>query len=810
MSVLLKDETETRSARSTRRVCRHCGAPSRTGEFCCAGCAYVFRLVHEQGLEAYYRFKDAVTPPADPALLEARDYAWLTQAARAAEEGNASATPSLVVEVQGLSCAACVWLIEKLFLRTPGAGRVDVNAQTGRLRMSWQRGVFDAEAFARTLQSFGYLLGPVGVERSGGSESRDLVRRIGLCTAFAMNVMLFTLPTYFGMEATFEYAPLFGTLSLVFGTLSLLAGGGYFLVRAVRALRVGALHIDLPIALGIVGAYAGSLYGWAAKAEEYVYFDFVSGFILLMLVGRWAQVAAVERNQRRLLSRQPTPLGVPVIQADDVRADVAPEQLKVGMVFLAVAGRVVPVESRLIADEATFSLAWINGEAEPRVFRAGQRVPAGAVALDRSEARLEAVEGWDTSLLAKLLRPSQRADYRHRLVERIVQGYLIGILGVSVLAGLGWWFATGDWAHTGAVVTAVLVVSCPCALGLAIPLADEMATVALRRRGVFVRAGDLWPRLARIRKVVFDKTGTLTLETPVLRNPDAVSGLSAESKSALLALVRDNPHPVSRALHEALLVEGRVEPLAGDVQETVGAGVALGEWTLGRAEWCAAPGGAVHATQDAGVVLRWRGREIAVFQLMDTARPDARGEVAALVRRGLEIFVLSGDRREKVAALMRDLGLPVGHGLGGLSPEGKASWLEIEGPADALMLGDGANDSLAFDRALCRGTPVVHRGLLSEKADFYYLGRGIAGIRALFEIDAARRRTGGALLIFMIAYNLVAVGLAVAGLMNPLFAAVLMPLSSLATLVIVGMGMRQIWDNRPESSDAPASGASLS
>jgi Cu2+-exporting ATPase len=484
---------------------------------------------------------------------------------------------------------------------------------------------------------------------------------------------------------------------------------------------------------------------------------------------------------------------VTVIGADGSRREIPSGQIVAGQSFIAASGRTVPVDARLLTREATFNLAWINGEAEPRIFREGQRVPSGAVALDRSEVLLEALEAWPDSLLAKLLGTERRDDFRHRLVERIVQGYLVGILLVSALAGVGWWVASGDLLHAGAVVTAVLVVSCPCALGLAIPLADEMATVALRRHGVFVRAGDLWPRLTRLRKVVFDKTGTLTRETPVLRNAEAIAGLSDEAKSALLGLVRDNPHPVSRALLEALVIRGGGEPLAGEVRETIGAGVALGDWTLGRADWCAAPGETGLALREGGVVLRRAGREVAGFHFADAARPGAREELAALARRGLEIFVLSGDRREKVAALVRELGLRPDSGVGALSPEGKAAWLETCGADDTLMLGDGANDSLAFDRALCRGTPAVHRGMLSEKADFYYLGQGIAGVRALLEVDEARRRTGVFLLVFMIAYNLAAVGFAVAGLMNPLFAAVLMPLSSLATLAIVGVGMRRIW-----------------
>ncbi|MBI2498408.1 MAG: hypothetical protein HYV75_11020, partial [Opitutae bacterium] len=225
------------------------------------------------GLDGYYKIRDAVVAPADPAVFQPRDYAWLAALQRSAEA--APGTPRLTLEVQGISCAACVWLIEQLFDRSPGALHIETDAQLGRLHLRWTRGGFDAPAFARRLQSFNYLVGPPG-EEPAVPESQRLVRRVGLCAAFAMNVMLFTLPAYFGMEATFAYARLFGTLSLLFATLSLLTGGVYFLGRAVQALRAGAMHIDLPIALGIAGAYLGSLYGWLSGREEFVYFDFVA------------------------------------------------------------------------------------------------------------------------------------------------------------------------------------------------------------------------------------------------------------------------------------------------------------------------------------------------------------------------------------------------------------------------------------------------------------------------------------------------------------------------------------------------------
>jgi len=374
-----------------------------------------------------------------------------------------------------------------------------------------------------------------------------------------------------------------------------------------------------------------------------------------------------------------------------------------------------------------------------------------------------------------------------------VRGYLAGILVVAVLSGIGWWLGTHDALRTWSVVTAVLVVSCPCAIALAFPLADEIATVALRRRGVFVREGDLWPKLSRVRKLVFDKTGTLTLETPVLRNPSALSTLDEPGRAALLALVRDNPHPISQSLLENLLAAGPVTPREGEVRETVGFGVELGPWSLGRAGWRNGAAG------DETIFAR-DGEVLARFCFEDTARSDAQVELLALREKGFSTFILSGDRREKVAALAAELGLEANHAVGELTPHEKAAWLDGHGAADAMMLGDGANDSLAFDRALCRGTPVIHRGVLERKADFFYLGRGIGGLRALFEVNAIRRRTQIAVLIFSVAYNVLAVGLAVLGKMNPLVAAALMPINSLLTLAIVTCGMWKSSRVRPDAA----------
>jgi Cu2+-exporting ATPase len=283
---------------------------------------------------------------------------------------------------------------------------------------------------------------------------------------------------------------------------------------------------------------------------------------------------------------------------------------------------------------------------------------------------------------------------------------------------------------------------------------------------------------------------------PELRNPDTLSSLDSEARSALFALVADSPHPVSRCLHAALLALGETLPLPGTPREVIGSGVELGPWRLGRSDW-AAHSRIPRAAGEHETVLTRNGTVVASFFCHDTVRSEAREELAALAARGLPATILSGDLQAKVTQLARQLGLPETRALGEKSPQAKAAWLETHHADRTLMLGDGANDSLAFDSALCRGTPVIHRGHLEHKADFYFLGRGIAGIRALFEVNDARARTQRALLLFMIAYNCLAVGLSVTGHMNPLFAAVLMPLSSLATLAIVGVGLRPIRQRFP-------------
>jgi Cu2+-exporting ATPase len=768
------------------RSCIHCGTPFRPTEqradFCCAGCQFVHDLIVKNGLGQFYDLQENVGAPVKSLVFQKRDYAWLAEIAKIAEAVGGPVA-ALELDLQGISCIGCVWLIEKIFMKKPGALSIQVNSAVGRLQLRWQSGALDVVAFAKEIQAFGYLVAPAG--KSPALESRALVTRIGLCAAFAMNTMLFTLPGYLGMTQGFEYAALFNKLTVAFSTLSFVIGGSYFFSRTILSMRNRVLHIDLPISLGLVAAYAGSLYAWHAGRMNFAYFDFVSIFVFLMLVGRWLQQSAIEKNRNRLLGLQT------FVRESD-------HELKPGQAYAVGAGQVIPVRSKLLSNGATLGLEWINGEAEAQAARIGQIVPSGAVNFSPCSVQLEAMEGWTDSILSKLLHVTPRDDFKNHGLENFIKYYIIVIIAVAAAGFGGWLAATHQILPALQALTAILVVSCPCAAGVALPLADELGVSALRKLGVFVREQSLWTRILRVKKIIFDKTGTLTLETLALRNADVLKNLAPHHKQVLLHMVGDNLHPISGCLRENLLASGAWTDIDGEVSETVGFGLQMetadGIWRLGRPEWSSSQ------NQPAGHECEFslNNKTLARFSFAEEVRADAAEEVARLQAAGYSVHILSGDRRHKVDAMAKKLGLPAAQCESEMSPDDKARWVRTLDRRDTLMIGDGANDSLAFNESYCNGTPAIDRGLLEQKSDFYFLGRGLNGVRELLEAGKRRRTTVRRVIAFALTYNFCTILVSLAGRMNPLAAAILMPVSSLVSVAIVYLGC-----SRPSAQAEP-------
>lgn len=764
-------------------TCKHCGSPvpgGRADGFCCAGCAYVHDLLHSRGLDHFYDLKGGKSlPPVAPQALRERDYEWLAQLAAHAAAGRQGQPAELRLALQGISCVGCVWLIEKLFSRHAGGLRVNVDVVHGDLTLTFAPGLFDAPAFARELQSFGYLVGPP--HEGGGGERRQasgLERRMGVCGAFAMNAMAFSLPAYFGMPADFAFASWFDMIAAASATLAMLVGGSYFIEKAWRSLQARALHIDTPIALGIIAAYLGSMGGWLAGVEGLKYFDFVAIFIFLMLAGRWAQQAAVERNRRKLMRDTSIPGAVTFLEDEKPRLLSA---LQPGVRFRLKPGQSVPVSARLLSPAASVSLEWINGESESLQRAQGQMLPSGALNIGTRALEVEALEAWTESTLHRLLEARKPGEFRDLRLERLLRWYLGIVILTGLAGGLAWWWSGAGIARALQVMISIFVVSCPCALGVAIPLAEELAASRAERRGVFVRSLALWKRLLRVRRVIFDKTGTLTLENPVLENPAALATLDPQARAALRTLVTGNLHPVSRSLFDAL---GPGENAPGsEVTELIGHGLAFTDttgtpWSLQRA-----PG--------ADACLLRDGVPLSGFRFRDELRGESVEEVQNLRRAGLHIHILSGDRPEKVARIAARLGLDDSHWQARLTPEEKAAWVARHDRGDTLYIGDGANDSLAFDAALCAGSPVGGRSFLEQKADFFFLGHSLRFVSALRRIARVHQRATRRVFAFSVAYNIATVAAGLMGHLSPLAAAILMPLSSVVTLSLVALTFRR-------------------
>ncbi|HJL29002.1 MAG TPA: heavy metal translocating P-type ATPase metal-binding domain-containing protein, partial [Polyangiaceae bacterium LLY-WYZ-15_(1-7)] len=528
---------------SPDRLCRHCELPLpdessswvREG-FCCRGCKTVHGVLQAGGLDRYYALRDGAGVPVGE-LPDEHDLGWI-------EELRAAPSPRIEIDVQGMHCAGCVWVIEKLFERH-GSGSLELNPTLGRAELLVGDD-YDLEGFARDVEALGYRLGPAGEESR--SKSDGLLLRTGICLALAGNGMFYAAATYFGLDE----GPIYRLLSqMAYGAaaLAVLVGGSVFIRAAWQALRRGVVHLDLPIALGILLSFAGASWSYFTGGEAR-YVDTVTIFIALMLLGRWLQERVLERNRRQLLDDR----GAESLRTRRVVESEGSEQIRLvraveidaGDLLHLAAGDLVPVDAELLDAEGSFSLDWIDGESEPRPYRRGEVVPAGAFHVGRTARRMRAAQPFEDSAVRRLLRrPQARDDDGAAWWQRIAKWYVAGVLLAAGAAIAVWWGLAGA-PHTAVeVATAVLVVTCPCAFGIATPLAYELAHARLRRRGLFVRTRSFLDRARALRRLVFDKTGTLTTGRLSLADEAPLDALDDEARAVLAALAASNAHPKS-------------------------------------------------------------------------------------------------------------------------------------------------------------------------------------------------------------------------------------------------------------------------
>jgi len=690
------------------------------------------------------------------------------------------------LSVPDIHCGACIQAIETALDRLPGVEGARVNLSTRRVAIRW-RAAAAPPPFFETLAGIGYAAHLDDAEAAAADQGfAELIRALAVAGFAAMNIMLLSVSVWSG--AADETRDLFHWISAALALPALVYSGRIFFRSAWSALRHGRTNMDVPISIGVLLAFGLSLYE-TLHHGPHAYFDASISLLFFLLIGRTLDRMMRERARvavkglAKLAAR-----GALVVAADGTRAFLPVGDIAPGMTILLAAGERVPVDARVVSGRSEIDCALVSGESLPRTAQAGTLLQAGTLNLS-GPLTIVATAAAKDSFLAEMLRMMEAAEAgrsRHRrIADRAAQLYAPVVHLTAFLTFIGWMIATGDAHRAITVAIAVLIITCPCALGLAVPMVQVVAARRLFERGIMVKDGGALERLAEIDTVVFDKTGTLTRGEPALIDDGRID---AEALALAGAIAAHSRHPYSRALAAA------APPSAARfdaVSETPGAGLEARRgadvYRLGRAGW--ALNGALDNSDadaaladDAAVVLSRNGRQVAAFAFADRPRPDAAAAVAALQARGLAVEIVSGDRDAPVRSLAAALGIAHNAGVSArVSPGGKAAHLTAMTAAGRkpLMVGDGLNDAPALAAAHASMAPASAADVGRNAADLVFLRDSLLAVPQAIEVARAAARLVRQNFAIAVGYNLIAVPVAVLGHVTPLIAAAAMSLSSL-------------------------------
>lgn len=686
--------------------------------------------------------------------------------------------------VPDIRCAGCIAKLEQGLVRDRRIAAARVNFTEKRVHLSCTP---DAETpdLIGAFSLLGFEAHPIGrgVDESDPdtATSRDLLRAVAVAGFAMMNIMLLSVSVWSGAAGATR--DLFHWLSAAIALPTVAYSGRPFFRSAWRALRHAQTNMDVPISIGVVITTALSLYETATHGPH-AYFDGVVMLIFFLLCGRWLDSVMRDRARGGVTALLRN-MGTGAVVADDKGAGhwVDATALTPGMVMLVAAGERLAADGVIVGGASQIDLSLLTGESAPQPVHIDDRVHAGTLNLDAPIRVRVTAAGADTAIadIARLMGEAAQGKSRYvRVADRAARYYAPAVHLLAILSFAGWMLAGAGWHHSLLIAVAVLIITCPCALGLAVPAAQIVAAGALMRVGVLIKDGSALERLAEVDRALVDKTGTLTLGRPVPLDLDATD---PAIRPLLLALAQASRHPLSEALARGLTAMGVTPEPLETIRETPGFGVTA-EWhghrvTLGR------PRGAVAAGMLA-TEIAVDGDPLAVICFADQLRPDAREAIAALRRDGIAATILSGDRAEAVAPVARELGITAQTGM---SPQDKLAAIARQAAAGhrVLMIGDGLNDGPALAAGHASMAPGSASDAGKNAADCIFLGDGLMPVAQTVRMARRTQRIVKQNFLLAIGYNVVAVPLAILGHVTPLIAAIAMSGSS---LIVVGNALR--------------------
>jgi Cu2+-exporting ATPase len=685
-----------------------------------------------------------------------------------------------VLAVPGMHCAGCISKIEHGLDGRPGIRSARVNLSARQVTIAHDPCLKPRDLVGE-LERIGFEAEPrKGALARSPSAARPLLAPLAVATFACMNVMLLSVSIWSGAEGTTR--SLFHWLSAAIAIPAIAYSGLPFFRSAWAALRRGRTNMDVPISLGILIATALSYYETLTNGHD-AWFDGALMLIAFLLAGR--VLDAMMRDKARagvdaLVSHAPQ--GAMVVAADGALRWVKAEDLRPGMLMRVAAGERLAADGEIVQGMSRFDQALLTGESAPVAIAEGGRVLAGTLNLDAPVDVTVSAAGAGTTLaeIARLMEAAAQDRSKYvRIADRAARLYAPAVHTLAALTFAGWMIAGAGWYQALVIAVAVLIITCPCALGLAVPVAQVVASGALMRAGIMVKDGSALERMAKIDRALLDKTGTLTLGKPV-PDPAVLAQLPPDGAAVALALASHSRHPISKALSASLAAQGIKAVAIEEVRENPGEGVQA-RWNGVRVA-LRRPEGA----SGIAAALDIEGRPAWLIPFGDSLRPDAAEALGQLGRLGVEASIISGDRAASVALVARETGL---FAQADARPRDKQELIERLQHAGrtVLMVGDGLNDGPALARADASIAPGSASDVGLQAADLVFVQDSLLALPRSIRTARATMRVVRQNFALAIGYNALAVPLAMAGKVTPMVAAIAMSTSS---LIVVANSLR--------------------
>ncbi len=748
-------ETDCCSAELT---CKHCGGNCESGDYCCSGCEAASKAIDVMSMTTSF-----------------------SSLAQHLENGEFQ----LELAVEGIHCAACIRLIENALSANDEVTYVRVNMTTERLSFQWRGDAIQGDVLAAQVTKLGYKLHAPNDGRADErveNHEKLLLKAIAVSGFAAGNLMLLSIGLWSTSSETMGFATreLLHWVSALIALPTIVYAGRPFFQSAIAVLKQGKTNMDVPISIAVILASLMSI-SEAMRQGEHVYFDSAVMLLFFLLIGRYLDARAKGKardSASRLLSKL---AGTAAVYIDGVLKRIPIKELTGGMTVLVAAGESIPADGHITKGETDIDLSLISGETLPQHAAIGTQTLAGTLNIT-APIEVHVEKASNESLLSKIVRMMEVAEQgaaRYvRLADKAASLYTPVVHLFGALTFIGWLALGVEWQVALLNAVTVLIITCPCALGLAVPVVQVLASGELLKNGILLRSGDALERLACVDTIVFDKTGTLTVGKPLL-----VSGeYTSEHKQLAASLASNSQHPLSKAIYASW--EGTVEKL--DVQELPGKGLQAnvdGKLVrLGSKAWC---GDKEHESTSDNILELWLSiddKPQACFEFSDAIRSDAKKVLASLHQLGIETHLLSGDRTE--IANQVALTLNIQHVSAETSPIDKCAYIEKlkEHGHNVLMVGDGLNDAPALAAAHVSMSPSSALDITQNTADIVFQGEQLEPVFGTLLTARQSNKLVKQNFGLAVVYNIFAIPLAVMGFVTPMIAAVAMSGSSLVVI----------------------------